>query len=107
MKIITLVIFLLSALQINACAEEPSSERQSELLYLLKHDCGACHGMTLKGGLGPSLLPEILATKPKELLFITILDGRMGTAMPPWRDFLTVEEINWLLKQLLEGIKQD
>ncbi|MFK5971527.1 MAG: cytochrome c [Candidatus Marithrix sp.] len=105
MKIITLV--LLSALQINACAEEPSSERQTELLYLLKHDCGACHGMTLKGGLGPSLLPEVLVTKPKELLFITILDGRMGTAMPPWRDFLSVEEINWLLKQLLEGIKTD
>ena len=105
MKIIILAILLI--LQINACAEEPSSERQVELLYLLKHDCGACHGMTLKGGLGPSLLPEILATKPKELLFITILDGRMGTAMPPWKDFLTVEEINWLLTQLLEGIKED
>ncbi len=105
MKVITLV--LLATLQINACAEELPSERQAEILYLLKHDCGACHGMTLKGGLGPSLLPEVLATKPKELLFITILDGRTGTAMPPWRDFLTTEEINWLLKQLLEGIKTD
>ncbi|MDM8565544.1 cytochrome c [Candidatus Halobeggiatoa sp. HSG11] len=106
MKIVILIIFILSTLQTNACADEPSSERQAELLYLLKHDCGACHGMTLKGGLGPSLLPEDLATKPKELLFTTIIDGRAGTAMPPWRDFLTPEEINWLLKQLLEGIKE-
>jgi mono/diheme cytochrome c family protein len=27
--------------------------RQAELLHLLKHDCGSCHGMTRKGGLGP------------------------------------------------------
>ncbi len=104
MKIIT--IFLLLALQANVCAKEPASERQTELLYLLKHDCGACHGMTLKGGLGPPLLPEVLATKPKELLFNTIFYGRMETAMPPWQNFLTPEEINWLLKQLLEGIDE-
>jgi len=100
MKIITILLAL------NVYAEEPVPERQAELLYLLKHDCGACHGMTLKGGLGPPLLPEILATKPKELLFNTIFYGRMETAMPPWRDFLTTEEINWLLKQLLDGIDE-
>ncbi len=105
MKVIT--IFLLSVIHITAHAEELSSERQTELLYLLRHDCGACHGMTLKGGLGPPLLPEILAKKPQELLFNTIINGRMGTAMPPWKDFLTSEETNWLLKQLLEGIDED
>ncbi|MCK5877104.1 MAG: cytochrome c [Candidatus Marithrix sp.] len=107
MKIITLIVLILSTLQTSACADEPSSERQTELLYLLRHDCGACHGMTLKGGLGPSLLPEDLATKPKEFLFNTIIDGRMGTAMPPWKDFLTPGETNWLLKQLLEGVKDE
>ncbi|MDM8568904.1 cytochrome c [Thiotrichales bacterium HSG1] len=107
MKIIVLIALILSTVQTNACADEPSAERQTEVLYLLRHDCGACHGMTLKGGLGPSLLPEDLVTKPRELLFNTIADGRMGTAMPPWRDFLTQEEIDWLLKQLLEGIKEN
>ena len=27
--------------------------RQEELIYRLRQDCGSCHGMTLKGGLGP------------------------------------------------------
>lgn len=41
--------------------------------------------MTLKGGLGPSLLPEQLNNKPDELLFVTISEGRPGTPMPPWK----------------------
>ena len=35
-------------------------ERQDQLRYLLRQDCGSCHGMTLKGGLGPALLPDNL-----------------------------------------------
>ena len=44
---------------------EIKQARQNELQYFIKHDCGSCHGMTLKGGLGPALLPETLAAKPK------------------------------------------
>ena len=61
---------------------EPSVERQQELKHLLKHDCGSCHGMTLKGGLGPALLPENLIDKADEVLKQTILHGRNGM-MPP------------------------
>jgi len=95
-------LFLL-ALNIGADEIIPP-ERQSHLLHFLRHDCGACHGMTLKGGLGPSLLPQALADKPKEFLLYTILQGRAQTAMPPWRDFLTKVEAEWLLEQLLTGI---
>ena len=36
----------------------PSAARQDELLHLLRQDCGSCHGLTLRGGLGPlSSLP--------------------------------------------------
>lgn len=79
--------------------------RQAQLKYLLQQDCGSCHGMTLKGGLGPALLPDILKDKPDALLVATILDGRAGTAMPPWRSQLTEAEAEWLVEQLREGVE--
>lgn len=87
----------------GVAAEEPSVERQNELLSLLQQDCGSCHGLTLKGGLGPSLLPAALAGKPRELLLDTVRNGRPGTAMPPWRPILSEQEIDWLVDRLLAG----
>jgi cytochrome c55X len=91
-----------------AIVSQPMAEvdvsRQQELLYLLKQDCGSCHGMTLKGGLGPSLLPEALHGKPRDLLVSTVLEGRPGTAMPPWRAMLTRDEARWLVTQLQRGM---
>jgi len=78
--------------------------RQQELIYLLKQDCGSCHGMTLKGGLGPSLLPKTLAGKPAELLITTILEGRANTAMPPWKAMLTQDEAAWMVTRLQQGL---
>ena len=75
-------------------------ERQQALVNLLRQDCGSCHGMLLNGGLGPPLLPESLASKSDEDLVHAILDGRPGTAMPPWRDFLSASEAAWLVTQL-------
>lgn len=85
---------------------QPSPERQAELRYLLAQDCGSCHGLTLKGGLGPALTPSALAGKPPEFLQLTILDGRRGTAMPPWRGLLTEQESRWLADRLLAGETQ-
>jgi cytochrome c55X len=102
------LIFLLLFLPVlTVSADDISPERQSELLNLLRQDCGACHGMTLKGGLGPALLPESLAIYPKEFLIQTILLGRGGTPMPPWEDFLTLAEVRWLVEQLLMGIDDE
>ena len=79
---------------------EPSSVRQSDLLNLLKNDCGACHGLTLQGGMGPALLPESLTGKSDEFLVATILNGRKGTAMPPWQPFIAHDEALWLVSVL-------
>ncbi len=79
------------------------SARQAELLYLLKHDCGSCHGMTRKGGLGPPLLPGNLGARPQLLFVDTILDGRPGTPMPPWRGLLTEQEVQWLVEAMRRG----
>jgi cytochrome c55X len=78
-------------------AAEPALERQTALRDLLKQDCGACHGLTLKGGMGPALLPENLAGKSDDFLVTTILNGRKDTAMPPWQPFISRDEALWLL----------
>ena len=101
--------FLIStaaALAVEASIEGSiDSGRQAELQYLLAQDCGSCHGMTRKGGLGPALLPNNLEGKPDQLLVATILDGRTGTAMPPWRGLLTEAEAVWLVQQLRQGVE--
>lgn len=79
--------------------------RQAELLHLLKQDCGSCHGLTLKGGLGPALLPENLTGKPVSFLTYTILNGRPGTAMPPWKGLLKPEEAQWIAGELVKGVQ--
>ena len=86
-------------------AAEPSEARQAELLNMLRHDCGACHGLSLKGGLGPSLRPEAIRDKPLGFLTATILYGRPGTPMPPWRPFLSETEAVWLVERMMEGVE--
>lgn len=86
-----------------AVAPTPDAARAREILRLLKQDCGSCHGMRLTGGLGPALTPEALRTKPAESLVATIVSGRPGTAMPPWRRFLSEAEAQWLVARLLTG----
>jgi cytochrome c55X len=82
----------------------PPDARQRELIRLLKHDCGACHGLRLTGGLGPALTPDALKDKPAENLVATIIAGRPGTAMPPWRPYLSDAEAQWLVARMREGV---
>jgi cytochrome c55X len=100
----SLFIIFFAALWSSAVFAAPAAERQKALLHLLKHDCGSCHGMTLKGGLGPALLPQSLAGKADLMLIETILQGRPGTAMPPWKTMLTRDEASWLISNLREGV---
>ena len=81
-----------------------SDIRADELIYKLKQDCGSCHGLTLKGGLGPALLPKNLVGKSDEILIDTILYGRAGTPMPPWNFEISKNEAKWLVKILKNGI---
>jgi len=84
-------------------ADEPPPARRGELTSLVRQDCGSCHGMTLRGGLGPALTRESLRDKPPESLAATILYGRPGTPMPPWRAFVTGPEADWIVRRLQEG----
>ena len=103
---VTLTIF--SGISLSALAALPSGPnpvavpeaRASALRHLLTQDCGSCHGLSLAGGLGPSLQPQSVADKPVEFLAYTILNGRPGTAMPPWSPFLTESEGLWLAREI-------
>ncbi len=75
-------------------------------MRLVRQDCGSCHGMTLRGGLGPALLPATLHDKPAEGLVATIYCGRPGTAMPPWKQFMSEAEAGWIVQQLMSGFPQ-
>ena len=87
-----------------AIAAEPiSSAREATLTNLLLHDCGSCHGLTLKGGLGPPLTPQRLADFDDDDLIAAILDGRPGTPMPPWGMELSRAEAAWLVRRMREG----
>lgn len=87
-----------------AVAAEPARERRAELVDLVRQDCGSCHGLTLKGGLGPSLEPAAIAAKDAEQMSYVILHGRRGTPMPPWREHLSESEARWIVEQLRNGL---
>ncbi len=93
----------LGLLAASAAAGEPDAARRAELRHRLLQDCGSCHGLTLKGGLGPPLLAESLAGKDRDGLVVTVLEGRPGTPMPPWKVELTEAEAAWLVDRLIRG----
>lgn len=95
-------LLLASLLSISLLSNaDPPTERKTELDTLLYQDCGSCHGMTLRGGLGPPLLPENMARYNTQAITAIILHGVPGTAMPPWSALLTEDDAAWLADQLL------
>lgn len=96
---------VLSLLIATAVSGETLSEaRRGELRNLLIQDCGSCHGLTMRGGLGPALLPQQLRDRPRESLIDTVMNGRPDTAMPPWKPLLSRDEAGWLIDQLRHGV---
>jgi cytochrome c55X len=80
---------------------EISAERAERLGHMLVQDCGSCHGLARKGGLGSPLTRDALGHTAPEGLAAIILDGIPGTAMPPWRALLTDAEALWMAQHLL------
>jgi cytochrome c55X len=96
----SLAILLLAAAPAGA---QVSADRADALRTMVIHDCGSCHGLTMKGGLGSDLRPGTLAEMPEEALAAIILDGVSGTAMPPWRPLLTEADAAWIAGYLKRG----
>ena len=96
----SVVILLMLALP---CAAEVNLDRAAELEHMVTQDCGSCHGLTRRGGLGSPLTTQALIHAEPEALAAIILDGVPNTAMPPWRPLLSEEEAIWIARYL----KQD
>ena len=94
---------LLAAIVFAPPALALDEKRQSELTHLVRQDCGSCHGLTLKGGLGRPLVPETLQDTDSQAIADVILDGVSGTPMPPWRGLLSETEALWIADRLKEG----
>lgn len=95
----------LGGLALAACMAFPAAAdiaptRATELEHLVIQDCGSCHGLTMKGGLGRPLTIDALAHADRDGLALIILDGVPGTAMPPWRPLLTEAEALWIADYL-------
>lgn len=98
-SLVTLVLLATPALGDSGV----TPERAEALENLVRQDCGSCHGMTLKGGLGPDLRHTTLAGLDRDGLAAIVLDGVPGTPMPPWRPLLSEAEALWIADYLLMG----
>ena len=77
--------------------------RQRELTFLVRQDCGSCHGMTLNGGLGKPLTPQALAPLEADSIAYIILEGVPGQPMPPWKGLISEADAQWIARRLKEG----
>ncbi len=93
---------ILALLFLAGVAQAEQAPNPEALQRLVHQDCGSCHGLTLKGGLGPDLRPQSLEHYDAEILSGVILDGIPGTAMPPWRPLITTAEAEWIAHYLLQ-----
>ena len=76
---------------------------RARLADLVVQDCGSCHDLTLKGGLGRPLTPDALSGLSHDNIRDIILDGLPGTPMPPWRPLLSVAEAETIAAMLKSG----
>ena len=88
---------------IAAAAGDLPESRAVELERLVVQDCGSCHGLTLKGGLGPDIRAATVEGASAEALAEIVLQGVPGTAMPPWHPLLSEAEALWIAEFLLKG----
>ena len=85
---------------VAASASEPGHPDVDRLTHLVRQECGGCHGLTLKGGLGKPLTAERLAQWDRDQLVHIILNGVPGTPMPGWRPLMTEAEARWIADTL-------
>ncbi|WP_189577243.1 c-type cytochrome [Marinobacter zhanjiangensis] len=96
-----LLVLVLLITPVTVASEDGIDE--ADLSNLVLQDCGSCHGMTLRGGLGPPLRPDDLERMSAGAVAALIREGVPGTAMPPWKALLSEPEIVWISERLKSG----
>lgn len=84
-------------------AEPIAPADAAKLENLFRQDCGSCHGLTLRGGLGKPLTAESLKQWDRDQLAAIILYGVPGTPMPPWGPLISEAEARWIADMLKGG----
>ena len=102
--VIIAVQLLIPAL-VSSFSHGQTERSPDELMHLLKQDCGSCHGMRMKGGLGPELTKDKMQQLGVGGIYAVVKYGRPGTAMPPWSAILSDNEIEFIAKQLVDGVQ--
>jgi len=90
----------------GASATDYTALSGDRLAEFVRQDCGSCHGLTMKGGLGRPLTADRLTHFDVESIRDIVIDGIPGTAMPPWAGILTDEQADWIARRLKEGSLQ-
>ena len=85
---------------------ELSATEIARLTNLVRQDCGSCHGLTLRGGLGRPLTAGDLAGMDHETVKDIILFGIAETPMPGWLGLLSETEASWIAGALKTGAIQ-
>jgi mono/diheme cytochrome c family protein len=91
MRLLSVLVILVS---LTACdppgkpkKEELAASEVTDFKTLFSQNCSGCHGVDGKKGPGRILNDAVyLAVIPREALKDVIVNGRAGTAMPPWQD---------------------
>jgi mono/diheme cytochrome c family protein/DNA-binding beta-propeller fold protein YncE len=96
-----------SAAQIPAPAPTPVAAEARPVVRLFQDACSGCHGASRQGGTGPALIPQRLGSVGEEFLEAVIINGRPGTAMPPWKDVLKDEQVKDLIKYILSPVEAE
>ena len=104
---VVLLLLLVSApgFAVATGATEVDGKRAAELEHLLVQECGSCHGLEMRGGLGPALTPDALEDRHDDYLRTVILYGVPGTPMPGWDGMLSEKEAQWLMDLMREGLE--
>ena len=85
---------------------ELSAAEIARLSNMVRQDCGSCHGLTLKGGLGRPLTADRLSAMDHETVKDIILHGIAETPMPGWSGLLSEPEADWIAGALKTGTIQ-
>ena len=99
---LTAIVLGLCLMAGRSSAADPTPD-PVRLSNLVRQDCGSCHGLTLRGGLGKPLTPDYLAQWDRNQLVHIILDGVPGTPMPGWRPLMSETEAGWIADVLKQG----
>lgn len=88
----------------TAQAGPPAGRRPDAARLLLNKHCAACHGDTMQGGRGPSLVTQKWIYGGDEAsLIVSIRDGRGGGDMPAFKETLTDTEIRTMALTIRDG----